>query len=282
LISVGLAAPGSSARTGADGAFSIQGAEPGAYTLLARTAPPARGASAPGSGPLWAIADVQVNGQDIAGLALTLAPGMNVGGRFLFEGRTPPPNDARLSVNLNAVGGTGASAFGQVALAAANPVFTVSGVIPGTYRLSATLTPWTLKSAMLGTRDVSDATFEVRPGEDVANLVVTFTDSPAEVSGTLTDAAGRPTSAFVLVLFSTDRASWFPGSRRVRPPTGPASDGKFSFTGLPAGEYYLAALTEVSPTELNDPQFLDQVVPGAIRITLAPGEKKVQDVKIAR
>jgi hypothetical protein len=204
------------------------------------------------------------------------------GGRFAFEGRTAPANDARLSVSLNAVGGTGASAFGQVALAASNPVFTVSGVIPGTYRLSATLAPWTLKSAMLGTRDVSDTTFEVRPGEDITTLVVTFTDSPAEVSGTLTDAAGRPTSSFVLLMFPTDRALWFAGSRRLRPPTGPASDGKFSFTGLPAGEYYLVALTEVSPAEASDPQFLEQVVPAAIKFTLGPGEKKVQDVKIAR
>jgi hypothetical protein len=230
---------------------------------------------------LWATADVQVNGQDIAGLALTLAPGMNVGGRFTFEGRTPPTDGARMTVSLNAVGGTGASAFGPIALGAANPIFTIGGVLPGTYRLNATFTSWTLKSAMLGTRDVSDATFEVKPGEDISSLVVTFTDSPAEVSGTVTDAAGRPSAAFVLLLFPTDRALWFAGSRRVRPPTGPASDGKFAFTGLPGGEYYLAALTEVSPTEANDPQFLEQVVPGAIKISLAPGEKKTQDVKIA-
>ena len=60
----------------------------------------------------------------------------------------------------------------------------------------------------------------------------------------------------------------------------PASDGKFRATGLPAGEYYLAAVTDLDPQDWGDPAFMDQIVPGAIKITVGDGEKKVQDLKV--
>jgi hypothetical protein len=60
-----------------------------------------------------------------------------------------------------------------------------------------------------------------------------------------------------------------------------ASDGRFSVTGLPPGEYYLGVLTDADPSQLSDLPFLEQLATTAIRITLAEGERKVQDVKMA-
>ena len=111
-------------------------------------------------------------------------------------------------------------------------------------------------------------------------IVLTFTSAPAEVSGLLYDGAGRPSGDLSIVLFSADRAMWFNGSRRVRPAVRPATDGRFSFTGLVAGEYYLAALTDVTPADLSNPQFLEMVVPAAIKIAVANGEKKTQDLRV--
>jgi hypothetical protein len=82
------------------------------------------------------------------------------------------------------------------------------------------------------------------------------------------------------VVFATDRAAWFAGSRRVVE-AHVASDGQFTIQGLPAGEYYIAALTDVNATELSDPVFLEAVVPSALRLTLADGEQKVQDLTLA-
>ena len=103
---------------------------------------------------------------------------------------------------------------------------------------------------------------------------------PAEVSGILYDGAGRPSGDLSIVLFSTDRAMWFNGSRRVRPAVRPATDGRFTFTGLVAGEYYLAALTDVTPADLNSPQFLELVIPAAIKMAVGDGERKTQDLRI--
>jgi hypothetical protein len=51
-------------------------------------------------------------------------------------------------------------------------------------------------------------------------------------------------------------------------------------SSLPPGDYYLAALAEVARADLADPAYLEQVAASAIRITLALGERKVQDFRL--
>ena len=75
-----------------------------------------------------------------------------------------------------------------------------------------------------------------------------------------------------------DRAKWGPRTRQVQS-TRPATDGTYSFSVF-AGEYYVAALTDLENEDLSNPAFLEQLVPGAIRITVADGEKKRQDFRI--
>jgi hypothetical protein len=60
----------------------------------------------------------------------------------------------------------------------------------------------------------------------------------------------------------------------------PASDGSYRLPGLPAGEYYVGAVTTLDLEDLFDPLFLTQVVPLAFRITLAEGETRQQDLKL--
>jgi hypothetical protein len=59
-----------------------------------------------------------------------------------------------------------------------------------------------------------------------------------------------------------------------------ANDGSFTFRNTPPGEYYLAAVDDVEPGEWYDPSFLQRLVTGAIKVTIAEGEKKVQDLKV--
>jgi hypothetical protein len=275
LMEVGLAA-GNMSPTGADGTFSLQGVEPGGYVVLARTTPPGRAGGPAALG--WAMTDVRVDGRDITGLALRLAPGQSISGRVIFEGKATPPT--QVSVSLRPVGARGLGVTGQRPVEGPERAFIVEGLIPSPYRISATAAGWTLKSAVIDGRDAADAPFEVRPGANITDAVLTFTDAPAEVSGVLYDAAGRANGDMSIVLFSTNPAHWFTGSRRVRPAARPATDGRFTFTGLVAGDYYLAALTDVTPADLNSPQFLELVMPAAVKITVADGEKKVQDLRV--
>jgi hypothetical protein len=108
-----------------------------------------------------------------------------------------------------------------------------------------------------------------------------LTDQPTEIAGTLLDQLGRPTPEFSVVVFSTDRTYWSTAPRRVSGVVKAGSDGRFSVTGLPPGEYFLTVLTDPDPLQLRDQSFLEQLAASAIRITLAEGEKKVQDLKLS-
>jgi hypothetical protein len=60
-----------------------------------------------------------------------------------------------------------------------------------------------------------------------------------------------------------------------------STDGSFSIPGLPAGEYYICALTEYDPATASDPSFLAPLVAASVKITLTDGEKKMQVLKLA-
>ena len=252
----------------------------------------------------WASEEIGVNGRDVTDVTLTLRPGSTISGRIVYDAttKTPPADLSKTQVSITTASGSGGSPTdvlsnmtgggGNIgATVAQDGTFKVSGVPPGRYRLmtqqglialpvqNLAIGGWMLKSAMTGGRDMVDSPIDVKSGEDVTGVVVTFTDHPAELSGTVYDPAGRVTPNFPIVVFSTDRGYWTPSSRRVVTAR-PASDGKFKVTGLPAGEYYVCAVTAVSRTEVYDPAFLDALVPVAFKITIADGEKKTQDLRL--
>ena len=57
-------------------------------------------------------------------------------------------------------------------------------------------------------------------------------------------------------------------------------DGAFTVRGLPPGEYYLTALTDLDPAQLADPAVLDQLATMSLKIVLGEGERKVQNLKL--
>jgi len=251
----------------------------------------------------FAEENMLVQGTDIDGVTLTLRPGMTVRGKIVYEAtsKTPPTDLTKTSLSLSAMSSAAAdpmavaAAFlgggGTSAKVAADGTFTISGVAPGRYRLNTPLAMvpmpganlmtggWTLKSVMSGGRDIADAPLEIKPGVDVSNVVVTFTDKPSELSGTVFDGLGRVTPNFPIVVFSTDQAYWTPSSRHVQTAR-PSSDGQFKVTGLPAGEYYVCAVTAVDRTEVYDPAFLEQLVAVSFKITIADGQKLKQDLRL--
>jgi hypothetical protein len=273
-------------RPGADGRFVFTGVTPGKYALVARTPTVTSrggggggaGASAPagtqtGSGPvLWARADLDVTGRDVEGVVLALQPGMKFAGRVVFDASSsPPPSDlTALRVAL------AAPPLRSPATGILGPQLGVVYVPPGAVRADGTL-----RSAMGGGRDVLDSLLEFGNGGDVSGAVLTFTDKHSEISGALQTQSGAAATDYFVVAFSSDRAMWRPGSRRMQS-TRPATDGHYSFKDLPAGEYLIVALTDFEPRDLDDPAFLESVAPSALKVALGEGERKVQDLRLAR
>jgi hypothetical protein len=281
----------------AGGRFIVAGVSPGTYVLTARgrgagpAAPPA-GGRGPAPPTLWAMTEVTVSGEDLTNLEMRLEPGVAIAGRVAFEsetGQTPPTvTNVRPGLSTWRAGsGPSVSITVPSATVDAEGKFRFASVLPGRYQaggflpgLSASQTPqWVMKSVTANGQDVTDAPLEIRPREEPPEIVITFTDKVTEVTGTLFDAAGRPSSDLSIIMFSANRQFWTEGSRRTRP-VRPSSDGKFKFAGLPPGEYYMAAVTDYEYTDLVDSSFLEQLTAGAFKITLAEGEKKVQDIRM--
>jgi hypothetical protein len=134
---------------------------------------------------------------------------------------------------------------------------------------------------MVGGRDVADTGFDIGAG-GVSDLVFTFTDRATELTGQLTDAAGQPAAGYYIVVFSTDKTLWRQGARQLPAPARSATDGQYRVAGLPPGSYYVAAIQEFDPADLADAAFLTQLVASARTVTLGDGEKKVQDLRMAK
>ena len=253
--------------------------------------------------------DVSVNGEDVKGLSIQLQPGRTITGRVAFDAMTNlPPDMTNVRVNLTPRGQQAGMDFGPnpPATVDAQGRFTIKGVVPGKYSINANVAgagggrgggggggrggaagaattgaavSWVLKSVLANNRDALDFGLVVEPNQDV-NATIMFGEKSQEVTGTIQDPTGAPTADYTIVLFPTDKGYWVPNARRIRT-VRPGTDGKFSFSNLPAGDYRLTAVTDIEPGEQYDPAFLEQLANASIAILLREGEKKVQDIKVA-
>ncbi len=320
LINTAFSVPGispGSARADAQGGFRIPNVPPGQYTLVARAtiggtgreAGPAREGGPGGRGQvlggrgeilagrgrgplagpeqirLWATADVTVDGRNVSNVVLTLQPGMSVSGRTVFEGTAQPPTDfTRLRVTLSPVVAPGSP--GELASTASGRVdaegrFTLASVVPGRYRLTGTGagTGWFLGSSSVEGQDSLDFPVEVKPNQSINGAVITFVDRQSELAGTIVNERAQPVPDYTLIVYPADQRFWAPQSRRIQSAR-PATDGRFTFRNLPAGDYRLVPVYDPEPGSWFDPAFLLQLESASVRVSIAEGEKKEQHLRV--
>ena len=281
-----------------DGTFRIANVPPGRYRVVARSlgAPgsPTTSISAGGAVPppganggpvLWAEADIQVTGDDLGGVTLTLQPAPRVAGRIAFPSTAKPPAASGVRVQLEPMSVPGEPSNGLTApltaQARADGTFEFSAVIPGAYRMTATgPAGWWPRSAELASRDLLDELVIVR-GDSLAGVTLTMSDRRPSVSGTLSTPTGHPASGYFVVAVPADRAAWRWPSRRLVS-TRPATNGLFELTDLPPGEYRLAVLTDLDAADLGAPAFLETLAGAAVTVVLGEGERRTQDLRIGR
>jgi hypothetical protein len=86
--------------------------------------------------------------------------------------------------------------------------------------------------------------------------------------------SGRPSSGTTPPTIGGCLAGYRPHRR--------ASKANFRIQGLPPGNYLAVALPSVQGTEWQDPEFLQQYLGVATRVSLAEGETKTVSLKLIR
>ncbi len=290
MITVAGSSPfssGASITVGPDGRFGLAGQPPGRYALNARV----------GAGPteLAALVALDTFGNDVASAQLILRPLLTLTGRLsaVGAGTTKPPSIAGLRLPLSGLtAATRSGILPRVSAATADGTFEITGVVPGRYTFGGTpffgassdSVNWGLATVVIDGTDVTDRAFDISAETPPKGIVATITNQWQEIAGRVTNAEGAGVSDYTMLVFPVDEAYWLHTSRRIVT-TQPSGDGRYALGGpgpavLPAGEYYLAAVTDVSKDEQYDPAFLKALIPAAIRITLAAGERKTQDVRV--
>jgi hypothetical protein len=258
-------------RITGDGSFSIANVPPGRYILRAR--------GNDGEWPQYAAMPLTVSGADIPDVSIMVAQGATIIGTVSFPpSQTTLPDMTQVRISSMSVdpGLTNSQArvekdnsFKIVAVAAGSHLIRAGGQLRG----------WSLKSVLLDGRDITDTPIEVRSGQEITRVAVTFTDAVTEINGTLTTDRGVPITDYTVLAFPTDSSLWHAQSRHIATAR-PDQNGKFRIRNLPAGSYYLATVDPTQQGEWFEPDYLDQHRVGAANMTIGDGETKTQDFKI--
>jgi hypothetical protein len=246
----------------------------------------------PNDPTLWGALSVSAGQTDLTGLSVVLRAGARIGGHVEFSGSAAKPAPAALAqITLTVDASDGRTAGAN----------SVSGIISrlqvdsqgqlhsyqfpaGKYliRASAAAPGWTFAGAFLNGTDVSASPFELG-ASDVENLVVRYTDHPADLSGTVRDDGRLVGRGSTVLLFPADSRGWTDygvTARRFRS-TVASTSGAYRFSGIADGEYLIAAVGGDVPADWQEAEFLKKLAPLASRVIIAEGDKKVQDLKVS-
>ncbi|MFI5178094.1 MAG: collagen binding domain-containing protein [Vicinamibacterales bacterium] len=267
----------------ANGAFVFPEVPAGEYVVepvAAQKAPAAIDAATAPTPSLWGRAAVTVADRDVDDVRITMQPGATVSGQVAYEIVHGPPNTGH-ALSIDVVAASGRSARqGDIDDQGA---FAIHGLAPGSYFVFPVEPPpgWYLKSVTSRGRDLLSTPLVIAPSEEVMDLLVTFTDRPTEIIGTVTDARYYPVATATVLAFPAES----PGASAIRSPlrmrsTRATTAGVFHLIGLPIGDYYLVAVDDASSEGWQDPQRLDALRALAVRVSIKNSDPKQQDLQM--
>lgn len=225
----------------------------------------------------WANQRISIGNDDVADVVVSLQPGVIVSGQLEFNGSAQWPSADRLQqipISIEPVEGYGQGA--EVARVDSNGRFRSAGLPPGKYvvRVGGSPPGWNFKSARILDRDVADLPMDVG-NEEIAGLVVTFSDTMPVLTGSVTGSRGPDADASVLA-FPSDSAAWRDYGTNPRRLKMARVDktGRFSLLGLPDGLYFLIAIPDADAGDWMDPTRLEAFSRLALRVDLHDGERR--------
>jgi hypothetical protein len=271
--------------------------------------------SGPRSDAYWARAPISVGAEDLLDVLVELSPSITLRGRIEYEGT------ARTTVEQTPVGGivgvgratstqttsttitprpgtmpfiVAEPAFGLAALgmpraerpAADDPQDrpVITGLRAGEYviRVSSGADRYTMRSVTVDGVDYTRKPVDTSVLRADSELVITLTDKLTAVRGSVSDERGPATEGVVLA-FPAERSEWRGyGLTPLRLQSSPVAGATFELKGLPAGDYFVVAVSAADARAWPDPAFLEKASAVASRLSLAWGEERPLDLRLVR
>jgi hypothetical protein len=229
---------------GADGSFVTPRLRPGTYVLeIVRTPHSATKAAS-----VVGFRIVAVGPSDVSGVMVEVRRDTVVTGRFRMESDNPsaewPPH-----IGVNALLALDGEPLltSTVAEGAPEGKFVFRNAFgPRVLRCGYTLAPgsrWRPSHVILDGRDITNVPTDFSQHEN-GQLEIVFTQHPACISGTVTDAQGRPVRAPWIMVTAADRALWQHWATTSDVAQGDTM-GRFSIAAIP-GQYRVHAVAQAT------------------------------------
>ncbi len=271
------AAFGAGGRILSDGTFTLSNVAPGSYTLTAFSGAPRNASpdSERGSAP------IAVAGEDLTGVMVITSRGATltgtVGGRW---GSATQPEVRGLQVTAQPVPFE-RGVRTRPARVDADGTFTLTSLFgPTLIRVNGLSREWMVEATIVAGSDVTDRPFDFQPNEVIEGAEIVLTDRITQVSGTVSNRDGAPSSDFTVVVFPEDETKWAPPSRYVKSAR-PDQQGLVKILGLPPDDRYLAvAVDYLEEGGAADPEFLDLIKNRATRFSLGEGASATINLKL--
>ena len=131
---------------------------------------------------------------------------------------------------------------------------------------------WFVQSVTLDGKDITDRVFDLQA--DATSFVITYTDQPSKVSGTVTDVRGAASAHATVLVFPVDPRGWsgYGLSPRTLKSVSTTETGSYTFAHLPPGEYYVIAVPVGSADGWQDPARLETFASQATKLSVAPSD----------
>jgi Carboxypeptidase regulatory-like domain len=261
----------------ATGRFTLLGVPPGEYALTHANRFLSR-AIQQGQPAYWISQRVTVGADDLPDLVVALRPALRVEGRIEYRGSTP--QSAMAGITFETPFGEPGQFFVQATKGATHSFATVAAggqYIMRPYEAGG----WFVHSVTLGRKDITDRVFDLQA--DTTSLVVTFTDRPSGLSGTVTDEQGAITQSAVVLVFPVDPRQWsgYGASPRTLKSALTTRSGVYTINHLPPGDYYSIAIGADDIDGWRDPAALEALATQATRLTVAAGDgAKTLDLRV--
>jgi hypothetical protein len=270
--------PPRSARIGANGDFRLTAIMPGDYVIQAQGS---------GNAGDFGLEYVHAVAGQVTSVTLTTRPRATIEGHLVVEGPQDAPRSVFAVVAVDADPDYLSTSTVPIRLAVnADGSVRGSGLIGSTrFILEGAPPGWYLKALNIEGIEATRVPFDFgATGRAYRNVEVVVSNASGTIAGRAVTGQGSTISDYAVIVFSVDSSDWFGRSNRLRLVRADV-DGGFRVTGLPPGDYWVAAARRLDASSLTggwqQPDALARLMPSAHRVTVTGSQTVNTTIRIS-